>query len=127
MAQTSTATDTTSETAIIAAQNDQFRTAILKRPAEPQPIQGRLLVTPGVMAKGEGFMQQALQLTAGYVAFHTDSDPYGLHEMGVIEVQATKLWWKIDLYDTDYRYGSDAPADPEQTRRVLTILLPSEY
>ncbi len=127
MAQTSTATNNTSETAIIAAQNDQFRRAILNQPAEPQPVQGRLLVTPGVMAEGEDFMLQALQLTADYEAFHTDSDPYGLHEMGVITVFKTKVWWKIDLYDTDYRYGSDAPADPEQTRRVLTILLPSEY
>lgn len=95
MAQTSIATDTTSQTAIIAAQNDQFRKAILNQPAEPQLIQGRLLVTPGVVAEGQDFMRQALQLTADYDAFHTDSDPYGLHEMGVITVFETKVWWKL--------------------------------
>ncbi|WP_370331564.1 DUF3768 domain-containing protein [Aquicoccus porphyridii] len=32
-----------------------------------------------------------------------------------------------DLYDVDYTYGSPEPSDPDQTRRVLTLLLPSEY
>ena len=35
--------------------------------------------------------------------------------------------FKIDLYDVDYQYGSSEPSDPEQTRRVLTLLLLSEY
>lgn len=114
-------------TALIAAQNDLFRTSILNAPADPREIKGRMLITPGVVAEGEAFMQQALQLTAGYDAFSEDADPYGLHEMGVIEVQSRTVWWRIDLYDCDYRFGAETPSDPNQTRRVLTILLPSEY
>ncbi|WP_299592841.1 DUF3768 domain-containing protein [uncultured Tateyamaria sp.] len=32
-----------------------------------------------------------------------------------------------DLYDENYEYGSEAPTDPTRTRRVLTLLFPSEY
>ena len=47
--------------------------------------------------------------------------------MGVIDLDGTTVWFKIDLYDTDYQFGSPEPSDPQQTRRVLTLLLPSEY
>lgn len=47
--------------------------------------------------------------------------------MGVIEFEGTTVWFKLDLYDVDYTYGSPEPSDPKQTHRVLTLLLPSEY
>ena len=47
--------------------------------------------------------------------------------MGVIDLDGTTVWFKVDLYDVDYTYGSPEPSAPEQTRRVLTLLLPSEY
>jgi len=117
--------DIPAETALIAAQNDQFRRAIIDPPKSA--VAGRLLVTPGVVDCGPDFMQEAIQLTADFDAFSPDADPYALHEMGVITVKGETVWWRIDLYDLQYEYGSEVPSDPEQTRRVLTILLPSEY
>jgi len=38
-----------------------------------------------------------------------------------------KLYWKFDLYNRDYDAGSEIPHDLQVTRRVLTILFPSEY
>lgn len=35
--------------------------------------------------------------------------------------------FKIDYYDLELEYGSEDPADPEQTVRVLTVMLPSDY
>ena len=63
----------------------------------------------------------------GNLQFNTDGDPQGWHEMGVIEFNGTTVCFKVDLYDVDYAYGSPEPSDPAQTRRVLTLLLPSEY
>jgi hypothetical protein len=119
--------DIPAETALIAAQNDQFRRAIFDAPANPGTIPGRLLVTPGVVGQGAEFMREAMRLTAEFDAFSPDADPYALHEMGVITVRGETVWWRIDLYDRDYAFGAEVPSDPDQTRRVLTILLPSEY
>ena len=37
------------------------------------------------------------------------------------------LFWKIDAYDRALEWGSPDPADPRVSRRVLTIMLASEY
>ena len=36
-------------------------------------------------------------------------------------------FWKIDYYDHALENGSENPADPEITRRVLTIMRADEY
>ncbi|MGH1466736.1 MAG: DUF3768 domain-containing protein, partial [Cognatishimia sp.] len=32
-----------------------------------------------------------------------------------------------DLYDWDLEYGAEDPTDLEQTKRVMTVLFPSDY
>lgn len=119
--------DPVQEAALIAAQNDAFRRSILGNTPVVDAPQGQFVMTRGVTALG---LDAQLELTRGVAAFggfDADSDPQGWHEMGVIDFNGTKVWFKIDLYDVDYQYGSPEPSDPKQTRRVLTLLLPSEY
>jgi hypothetical protein len=37
------------------------------------------------------------------------------------------LFWKIDYYHERMEHGSKDPADPDQTCRVLIVMLASEY
>ena len=119
--------DPVTEAALIAAQNDAFRRSILGTHPVADAPKGQFVMTPGVAALGPDTQHALTRRVASFDAFNADSDPHGWHEMGVIDFDGTTVWFKIDLYDVDYTYGSPEPSDPQQTRRVLTLLLQSEY
>ena len=56
-----------------------------------------------------------------FAAFSPDNDPYGEHDFGAIEWDSIRVFFKLDYYDRDMRFGSPDPADPAVTTRVLTI------
>ena len=111
----------------IADQNDRFRTSWGTDPTVP----GRFVMTQGVAALSPS--AQALMVFAmrTFSDFTEDNDPHGWHDFGAFTVseggREVRLYWKIDLYDADYRFGSEVPSDPARTRRVLTLLLPDEW
>ena len=49
------------------------------------------------------------------------------HDFGAFVHNGERVFWKIDYYDPSLTKGSEDPADPQQTARVLTIMLASEY
>jgi hypothetical protein len=104
-------------TNMIAKLNDCFR----RRPGEDW------LMTTGVNAKGPIFVMSAISTVSAFQAFSTDDDPHGEHDFGAFSLCGERLFWKIDYYDRELRFGSPDPADPAATRRVLTIMLASEY
>lgn len=100
--------------------NDLFRDTLL-------PTLGKVVVTAGINAKGEGFKQKAIGAVIEFKDFTEDNDPYGEHDFGAFDLDGEKLFWKIDYYDHEMQGGSDDPADPAKTVRVLTIMLADEY
>jgi uncharacterized protein DUF3768 len=86
-----------------------------------------LVITHGVAAKGNAFIDRAMKAVREFSDFTEDNDPDGEHDFGIFELDGIALNWKIDYYDRDLKYGSADPSDPEKTRRVLTILLAEEY
>lgn len=50
-----------------------------------------------------------------------------LTSSAALKVDGQKIWFKIGAYDQNLEYGSPDPSDPAVTKRVMTILLPSEY
>lgn len=105
---------------IIAALNDTFRRSL------PNGA-GRILYTSGVSANGPRFVAKALASVAAFDAFSADNDPHGEHDFGSFEINGETLFWKIDYYDVSMEFGSENPADPQQTTRVLTVMLATEY
>ncbi len=85
----------------------------------------------------------ALAQIVGFSEFTQDNDPYGEHDFGTVYRLANGAWtqrrpndeksiaatvfWKVDYYDNSLTFGSDAPWDAQRTRRVLTVMLASEY
>ena len=90
-------------------------------------IGGHVFTTEGLRAQGEEFVEQAFSAVRNFAEFSKDNDPHGEHDFGAIDIGETTVFWKIDYYDLTMEGGSDDPANPEVTRRVLTILLASEY
>lgn len=88
---------------------------------------GSVMVTRGVQFL-QGFCPLALHAAlAHYDGFDADNDPHGERDFGDITLFGADLLWKIDYYDKALQYGSDDPANPDVTHRVLTIMLASEY
>jgi hypothetical protein len=98
--------------------NDAFRRTL---------IGGDKFFTAEAVAMGPEFVAAALAAVRSFDAFTVDNDPYGEHDFGCMTVGEEKVFWKIDYYDTTLCYGSDDPADPAQTTRVITIMLAHEY
>jgi hypothetical protein len=68
-----------------------------------------------------------LNQVRAFSAFTKENDPFNEHDFGAFEFDEDTIFWKIDYYDLSLTYGSDDPADPAKTTRVLTIMLASEY
>ena len=106
----------------IAQQNDRFRQTW----GADFTIPGRVKLTRGVQEKGAGFMAQAMKAVMQF-DFEVEKDPYGERDFGAFTIEGERLFWKLDLYDSDYRYGTPDPLNRSVTRRVLTVMLASEY
>lgn len=108
----------TDRTAVIRDLNDRFRTTLQG---------GLVLITQGVQALGPETVVEVVRAVREFTDFTKDNDPYGEHDFGNLTAQGQMVFWKIDYYDLDLRYGSPDPSDAAQTARVMTIMLASEY
>ena len=100
--------------------NDTFRKTL-------DPTLGRVMLTAGVNALPSDVSAMAIRKVATFDAFDADNDPHGEHDFGSFDLAGDKFFWKIDYYDRNLEFGSDDPADPAKTTRVLTLMLAAEY
>ena len=113
---------------MIAEQNDAFRRALgFAALWRGQHLKGRTVATPGFLAIPERTQAALMNAVITFTDWTEDNDPYEDHSFGRVEAHGVAIFWKIDLYDTAYHFGAETPSDPEQTRRVLTLYLPSEH
>ena len=98
----------------IAAINDKHR----------QNMEG-CTVTRGVLSLWETMPKRFFAKVRDFSDFNEDNDPYGEHDFGSVHWYGEKVYWKIDYYDRELKYGSE-PLDTD-CRRVMTLMLASEY
>ncbi|GAO52917.1 DUF3768 domain-containing protein [Novosphingobium sp. MD-1] len=83
------------------------------------------LATLGPIEGPVAMLNQArLMAAARSCTFSADSPE---RDLGVFAIDGHTVWVKIDSYDRNLEYGSDDPADPVLTTRVVTILLPEDW
>ena len=100
--------------------NDAFRKSL-------DPKLGKVVLTSGVSALPSDVRAMAIRRTATFDAFSADNDPHGEHDLGGFDLAGHRFLFKIDYFESSLRIGSDDPADPVKTTRVLTLMLAEEY
>jgi len=88
---------------------------------------GQVLMTNGISAFSVDVVNGIFDAIRLFDSFTTDNDPFGEHDCAVQEVDGRRIIWKIDYYDRSRRYGSQDPANPKVTCRVMTVMLAEEY
>ena len=103
----------------IAALNDQLRQTFKG---------GRVLITPGIQALIPKQLEEIRIAVQTFDVFTADNDPHHERDFGIVKhPDIGSVYWKISYYAPDMEHGSEDPSDPEQTVRVLTIMLAREY
>ena len=101
------------------------------------------VATAGFRSLSASDQSRVRELIETYDAFDEDNDPHGERDFGTIyqlgdgqwtterprsrDDERERVFWKLDYYDRDLRFGSEDAADPAVTRRMLTIMLADEY
>jgi hypothetical protein len=98
--------------------NDNFRSTF---------IGGRVVMSAGVAELPLGTKAQVLLRVQKFSTFNGKNDPHREHDFGSFSLAGQKYFWKIDYYDLQCEFGSEDPADPGKTTRVLTIMFAEEY
>lgn len=88
---------------------------------------GTAVMTRGVAALGNEVVARIVKTIAVYDDFCHANDPYEEHDFGSFEADGHQIFFKIDYCDPSLARHSDDPADPDVTKRVITIMLAEEY
>lgn len=88
---------------------------------------GLVLVTASVAELDRQQKVRVLLAVREYDEFCAANDPYHEHDLAFFQVDGERYFFKIDYFDLTSKYHSPDPADPERTRRVLTIGHHSDY
>ncbi len=111
----------------IAAPDNAHRIQVLNDNFRSTFVGGRVVMTQGVDALPLDTKARVVLAVQSFDKFTADNDPHREHDFGSLEIQGETYFFKIDYYALDMIGGSEDPADPEKTTRVLTIMRADEY
>lgn len=88
---------------------------------------GLVIVTTGIRSLGDDVLRAIMMRVRDFDTFDDGNDPHREHDFGAFEYGPDSIFWKIDYYNQSLDAGSENPASVADTKRVLTIMLASEY
>jgi hypothetical protein len=110
--------DTKERVALIREANDKFRTTFRG---------GQVLLTASVTTLPDMVKASALEKVASFQDFNEENDPHFEHDYGSFDHCDREVWWKIEYWNETMDWASDDPADPEKTKRTLTVGLACDW
>lgn len=114
-------------TSNVAASKASGRTRVLNDNFRSTFEGGRIVMTAGVAALPDDLRVRLLAAVQSFSNFTNANDPHHEHDFGSIELAGETYFFKIDYYAPDMDGGSEDPADPAKTVRVLTMMRADEY
>lgn len=113
---------TTTKAATVAALNDEYRAQL----GGLRSIKGRTVMTRRVASLDPAKLLRVMMAVSTFHDFTASNDPYGEHDLGIVELEGDRYMWKFDYYENDeLKFGAENPADG--CYRVLTIMFAEEY
>jgi Protein of unknown function (DUF3768) len=98
--------------------NDNFRSTF---------VGGQVVMTQGVAELPLDTKARLILAVQSFRNFTKDNDRHREHDFGSIKIQGEVYFFKVDYYALDMESGSEDPANPNVTARVLTIMRADEY
>ena len=112
----------------IAKLNDQLRSKIGYPFNSLIDTNDQFVLTQGIIDSfNDGEIKTLFHDIKTFNKFTIDNDPYKERDFGSLTANGRKIFWKIDYYDNNLEYHSPDNTDPEVTKRVMTVMLSSEY
>lgn len=88
---------------------------------------GRVMMTHLVKELPDETRDRLVKAVQAFNAFNRGNDPHGEYDFGIVEIDGSKFFFKIDYYDLAMNQHSVDAANAEATMRVLTIMHADEY
>ena len=111
----------------VAKLNDAFRHSIGSPFVTVNP-RNQVVTTQGISANfNDEEINSIFQDIKSFDTFTEDNDPHKERDFGSLKREGRVIFWKIDYYDSDMKYHSPDNTNPEVTKRVLTVMMASEY
>lgn len=88
---------------------------------------GKVMLTASVAELVPEIKAAAMMAMSSFSDFNEGNDPHAERDFGSFTLGQYSFIFKIDYYDKKLEFGSEDPADPDKTTRVLTLMLSGEY
>ena len=88
---------------------------------------GEIVLTNGILSLGADTIAKITDAIRTFDVFIPDNDPFGEHDCAKVSVGDHMVIFKIDYFDPSMTFHSDDATNPSITKRVMTIMLASEY
>ena len=87
----------------------------------------KIIITSGIQSLGAVAVAKLVRAIAAFDQFNEDNDPHSEHDFGALDFGGHRVFWKLDYYNESLERGSEDPANPDVTTRVMTVMLAEEY